>query len=390
MLAIRMTCLCFFLALLATPLLGGTKFEIPVIYYKLPNDLRVVISEDHSAPVVAVAVYYNTGFRIEPKGQTGFAHLFEHMMFQGSENLSKAEFSRLIEGNGGSFNGHTDFDYTNYYEVLPSNRVEAALWMEADRMRALNVTEENLANQKEVVMEEVRVNVLNQPYAAFQWIDLWIHANQNWYNAHNGYGDFTDLQAASVKMADDFYKTYYSPNNAVLTIVGDVEVGEVKKMVEKHFAEIQSKPQPSKPDISEPPQAQEKRLQQKDKLANLPAVAMGYHLPLQDSPDFPAMSLLNLILQGDAGSLLYQRLVKEKQICLNWSGAMNLFGTDFDYSGPMLLTMTGIYKQGFAAGDIIREIDDVIGKIQTEGVSEKELQDAKVSYRSAFYDGLGS
>jgi zinc protease len=375
-----------FALLLALPVSGAGKFEIPVTYYKLPNGLRVAISENHSAPVVAVAVYYRTGFRSEPKGQTGFAHLFEHMMFQGSENVTKAEFSRLIEGNGGSFNGSTNFDFTNYYEVFPSNRVETALWMEADRMRALKVNEENLANQKEVVMEEVRVNVLNQPYALFFWIDLWQNANQNWYNSHNGYGDFTDLRAATTRMADDFYKTYYSPNNAALAIVGDVETEAVKKAVQKYFQEIPQRAQPQRFDVSEPPQKEEKKLQQKDKLANLPGIAVGYHLPPQQSPDFAAASLLNLVIGGDQSSRLYQRLVKEKQMCLNWTSSTNIFGSDFDYDGPMLLTMNGIYKPNFTGADIVREIDDVIAKVSTEGVTEKELEDAKTTFRSGLYD----
>jgi len=146
--------------------------NVPVVYYKLPNGLKVVISEDHIAPVVTVAVYYNVGFRVEPKGRTGFAHLFEHMMFQGSANVKKFEHAKFVEANGGSLNGHTDFDYTNYYQTLPSNRVEMGLWLESDRMRSLDISEENLKNQQAVVSEEVRGNVLNQPYQLFEWIDL--------------------------------------------------------------------------------------------------------------------------------------------------------------------------------------------------------------------------
>ena len=169
---------------LAVALLATTAFaaappkslNVPVVYYKLPNGLKVVISEDHTAPVVTVAVYYNVGFRLEPKGRTGFAHLFEHMMFQGSANVKKFEHAKFVEANGGSLNGHTDFDYTNYYQTLPSNRVELGLWLESDRMRSLDISEENLKNQQNVVSEEVRVNVLNQPYQLFEWISLWENA----------------------------------------------------------------------------------------------------------------------------------------------------------------------------------------------------------------------
>lgn len=256
---------------------SAKPLEIPVVYYKLPNGLKVVISEDHMAPVVTVGVYYRVGFRVEPKGRTGFAHLFEHMMFQGSANVKKFEHAKFIEANGGSLNGHTDFDYTNYYETLPSSRVETALWLESDRMRSLDVSEENLKNQQNVVSEEIRVNVLNTPYQLFEWIDLWQNAFSNWNNSHNGYGDLVDVNAATIDDVRSFFKTFYAPNNAVLTIVGDLDPNEVKKMVEKHFGSIPSQPQPAKPDLTEPAQTKEKRISQKDKLANLPALATGYH-----------------------------------------------------------------------------------------------------------------
>jgi predicted Zn-dependent peptidase len=364
--------------------------NVPVVYYKLPNGLRVVISEDHVAPVVTVAVYYNVGFRVEPKGRTGFAHLFEHMMFQGSANVKKFEHAKFIEANGGSLNGHTDFDYTNYYQTLPSSRVEMGLWLESDRMRSLDVSEENLKNQQSVVSEEVRVNVLNQPYQLFEWIDLWQNAFQNWSNSHNGYGDLADINAATIEDVRSFFKTYYAPNNAVLTIVGDVEVAEVKKMVEKHFGSIPSQPAPPKPDLSEPAQKREKRISQTDKLAKLPALATGYHIPAQDSPDFPATALLVLILQGDDSSRWYQRLVKEKEMSLDLSGGLNYFGNEFDYNGPMIMTTRTTYKPGRTSDEIIREMDSVVAEIGLKGVTDKELADAKISYRSNFYNQLES
>jgi zinc protease len=372
------------------PLVNAKPVSVPVVYYKLPNGLRVVISEDHVAPVVTVGVYYNVGFRVEPKGRTGFAHLFEHMMFQGSANVKKFEHAKFVEANGGSLNGHTDFDYTNYYETLPSNRVETALWLESDRMRSLDVSEENLKNQQNVVSEEIRVNVLNQPYQLFEWIDLWQNAFQNWNNSHNGYGDLVDVNAATIDDVRSFFKTYYAPNNAVLTIVGDVDANEVKKMVEKHFGSIPAQPAPAKPDLSEPAQAKEKRVSQTDKLANLPALATGYHIPAQSSPDFPATALLVLMLQGDDSSRWYQRLVKEKELSLDLTGGLNYFGNEFDYNGPMIMTTRTTYKPGRNADDIIREMDAVVAEVAQKGVSEKELADAKVRFRSNFYNQLES
>src|SRR6266550_5983606 len=185
----------------------GKSVNVPVEYYRLPNGLKVVISEAHTAPTVTVAVYYGIGFRVEPKGQTGFAHLFEHMMFQGSEHVKKFEHAKIVEANGGNLNGSTRLDYTNYYETLPAEGLETALWLESDRMRSLDVSAENLKNQQNVVSEEVRSAVLNQPYALFEWLDLWQNANQNWLNAHNFYGDLRDIEAAKIANVRDFFKT---------------------------------------------------------------------------------------------------------------------------------------------------------------------------------------
>jgi zinc protease len=367
----------------------ANSVNVPVVYYRLPNGLKVVLSESHAAPTVTVAVYYGVGFRIEPKGRTGFAHLFEHMMFQGSANVKKMEHAKIVEANGGNLNGSTRLDFTNYYETLPSDRVETALWLEADRMRSLDVSEENLKNQQNVVSEEVRVNVLNQPYGMFEWLDLWQNANRNWLNAHNFYGDLHDIEAAKLEDVRQFFKTYYAPNNAVLAVVGDISADAVKSMVEKYFADIPTQSVPERPDVSEPPQTKEVRLTQTDKLANVPALAFAYHLPDQESPDYPAMVLLDLILQGDDSSRFYQRLVKEKAISVDWSGGINFeLGNEFDYNGPMLLVSRTTYKPGHTGQEILREVDAIVRDIQEHGVTTKELNDAKVRFRSNFYDQL--
>jgi predicted Zn-dependent peptidase len=385
--AVLLSCATITMFLTSTP---GKTVNVPVVYYKLPNGLKVVISEDHIAPVVTVGVYYNVGFRVEPKGRTGFAHLFEHMMFQGSANVKKFEHAKIVEANGGSLNGHTDFDYTNYFETLPSNRVETALWLESDRMRSLDISEENLKNQQNVVSEEIRVNVLNQPYQLFEWIDLWQNAFTNWNNGHNGYGDLKEVNAATITDVRNFFKTYYAPSNAVLTVVGDVAANDVKKMVEKHFGNIAAQPIPSPPDLTEPPQTKERRVAQTDKLANLPALATGYHIPAQNSPAFPAVALLVQILQGDDSSRWYQRLVKEKELTLDLTGGLNYFGSEFDYNGPMIMTTRATYKPGHTGEEVVREMDAVLAEVATKGVSEKEVADAKVRYRSNFYNQLES
>jgi predicted Zn-dependent peptidase len=336
-------------------------------------------------------VYYGVGFRVEPKGRTGFAHLFEHMMFQGSANVKKMEHAKIVEGNGGNLNGSTRLDFTNYFETLPSDRVETALWLESDRMRSLDVSEENLKNQKNVVSEEVRVNVLNQPYAMFEWLDIWQNANQNWFNAHNFYGDLRDIEAAKLDEVRQFFKTYYAPNNAVLAIAGDVNPDAVRAMVEKYFGDIPLQSVPERPDVSEPQQTKEIRLKQTDKLANVPALAFGYHLPDQSSADYAPMVLLDLILQGDESSRFYQRLVKEKAISVDWSGGINFeLGNEFDYDGPMLLVSRTTYKPGHSGDEILKEVDAIVLQVQQQGVTKKELTDAKVRFRSNFYDQLES
>jgi len=241
-----------------------------------------------------------------------------------------------------------------------------------------------------VVSEEVRVNVLNQPYQFFEWIELWKNAFTNWNNSHNGYGELDEINAATIEDVRSFFKTYYAPNNAVLTIVGDIDANNIKRMVEKHFGNIASQPMPARADLAEPAQTKEKRVSQTDKLANLPALATGYHIPAQNSPDFPAMALLVQILQGDDSSRWYQRLVKDKELTLDLTGGLNYFGNEFDYSGPMVMTTRTTYKPGHSADEVLREMDAVIAEITAKGITDKELADAKIRYRSNFYSQVES
>src|SRR5687768_18067694 len=233
--------------------------RVPVEYKTLSNGLKVVMSPGPTTPTAVIAVYYNIGFRNEPKDRTGFAHLFEHLMFQGSQNLGKMEFIKLVEKNGGLLNGSTRFDFTNYYQVVPANALETVLWAEADRMRGLKIDSANLRNQQDVVKNEVRVNVLNQPYGGFPWIDMPMRAYSNWYNAHNFYGDMADLEAATLADAAAFFKTYYAPNNAVLVVTGDFRPAEAKQWIERYFGNIPRVAQPADPDLTEPRQTAEKR-----------------------------------------------------------------------------------------------------------------------------------
>ncbi len=366
-----------------------TKFSVPVQYHKLDNGLKVVLSEDHTAPTVTVAVYYNIGFRIEPKDRTGFAHLFEHMMFQGSENLGKMEFIRLVQRNGGVLNGSTRFDFTNYFEILPAHKLETALWAEADRMRSLAITEENLKNQQDVVINEVKVNVLNRPYGGFPWLDLPQYANENWYNAHNFYGDLSDLKAANLEDVQKFFDTYYAPNNAAVVVVGDFESEEALQLVRKHFGDIPSSEIPERPDISEPRQEETKFFTKEDKLAKRPALAFSYHMPERNTPAYYAMGLIDqLLLQGD-DSWLYRKLVQEKGYTGSVSGGINLLGNMFNYNGPMLWSGYLYYDSATASDSIMAAVESQIQQLQNQLIDRETLERALVKMRSGLYESLG-
>ncbi len=364
-------------------------FTVPVEYYKLPNGLRVILSPDHTAPTVTVAVYYRIGFRVEPRDRTGFAHLFEHMMFQGSQNLGKMEFIKLVQKNGGILNGSTRFDFTNYFEALPSNKLETALWAEADRMRGLSITEENLKNQQGVVGNEVKVNVLNQPYGGFPWVDMPQYANTNWYNAHNFYGDLKDIEAAKLEDVDKFFKTYYVPSNAALAIVGDFEPAQARAWVKKYFAGIASPAQPKLPDLTEPRQEKEKRATKPDAQAKRPALAFAYHMPDRNTPEYYAMGLINqILLQGD-DSLLYQELVKKQKLTAGVNGGINLLGNMYDYNGPMLWIASLFYDNNVSPDTILKAADSVIEPLRTKPVERATLDRALIKLRSGLYNTLG-
>ncbi|HUL16508.1 MAG TPA: pitrilysin family protein [Terriglobales bacterium] len=351
----------------------------------LENGLRVVIAPDAAAPVVTVGVYYKIGFRLEPRGRSGFAHLFEHMMFQGSANAPKMQHIKLINSSGGTLNGSTHYDVTNYFEAVPSNALERVLWLEADRMRALKVDDENLRNQRDVVKEEVRVNVLNQPYGGFPWLDLPPVAFRNWANAHNFYGDFADLDAASLADVQSFFKTYYVPNNAVLLILGDVKSEEGLALAGKYFEKIPAGPPPLFADPAEPPQKEERRGEVEEKFGTLPALAVGYTVPARRSEEWYAMALLDQALHGGRAGRIYRDLVLEKQVAVEADGGIDdLFG----YNGPTQMVTRIFHKLEYTGEAALAAFDEVMADIQERGVSEDELEQLQVKWKSDYYSTL--
>jgi zinc protease len=372
------------------PVVSRESLSIPVESYRLDNGLRVVLSPDPAIPTVTVGVYYHIGFRLEPRGRTGFAHLFEHLMFQESTHLAKGEADQIIFGNGGVGNGSTRFDYTNYYEVVPRNQLERVLYLEAERMRGLAISDESIQNQKDVVKNEVRVNVLNQPYGGFPWLQLPQAANSNWHNAHNFYGELAEIDAATSDDVRRFYETYYVPSNAVLVVAGDYDASTIKSLIQRQFGDLPRRPAPTNPDISEPRQTTEREVRLTDALAPRPALALGYHLPERNTPEWDAFILLDLILAQGEDSRLWRRLVSERGYTDGIEASMNLLGSALDYEGPMLWSLSLIHDDSVDDATILREIDSVLADLAEHPVSAEELERARTKMRSELYDLAGS
>jgi zinc protease len=362
-----------------------SRLQIPIESTTQANGLKVVIAPEPSAPVVTVGVYYKIGFRLEPRGRSGFAHLFEHMMFQGSANAPKMQHIKLVNSSGGVLNGSTHYDVTNYFESVPSNALERVLWLEADRMRSLKVDDENLRNQRDVVKEEVRVNVMNQPYGGFPWLDLPPVAFRNWANAHNFYGDFADLDAANLADVQAFFKTYYVPNNAVLLILGDVKAEEGIALAKKYFGDIPAGAPPPFADPSEPEQSEERRGEVLEKFGTLPAVAVGYPVPPRRTGEWYAMALLDQALHGGRAGRVYRELVLEKQVAVETDGGIDDF---FGYNGPTQMVTRIFHKPEYSSEKTLLEFDSAIRDIRDAGISDDELQQLKVKWRSDYFSTL--
>jgi predicted Zn-dependent peptidase len=323
------------------------------------------------------------GARSEEKGRTGFAHLFEHMMFEGTPNAPKGTFDVQVETNGGAANGSTHPDFTDYFEMLPSNKLATGLWLESDRMRSLAITPANLQNQKEAVKQERRLSFDNRPYntaVVDVWPSLMFH---NWQSSHSLIGSFEDLNAATVEDVSKFFKTYYAPDNAVLVIVGDFETKEAKRLIEGYFGDIPSQPSPKRPDLAEPADAAGRQQVYKDPLAKVPGVIIGYPGPKRDSTDFYAMVVIDAILTGGDSSRIYQDLVKGKQSVIQYEAELGWpFAHSLDYRDPEPYATFLLYKPTFTADQIVNQLQDEFSKLQNEPVSAKELERVKTYIRS--------
>jgi predicted Zn-dependent peptidase len=351
----------------------ATKY--PAERFTLGNGLRVVLTPDRSAPVVGVAVVYDVGIRSEPEGRTGFAHLFEHLMFQGSENLEKLAHFRHVQGAGGSFNGSTHLDYTDYFEVLPSGALERALFLEADRMRSPRITEENLRNQVDVVKEEIRVNVLNRPYGGFPWLKLPAVMFETFPNAHDGYGSFEDLESATVADAEEFFQRYYACGNAVLSVAGDFDVATATAMIENHFGDVPARPRPALPSFDEPDLDGERRETYTDRLAPLPAVAGGWRVPDpvgEFEAYLPYVVLAEVLTDGDA-SRLVERIVQRDRSATTIGGYIGFVGDEYGVRNPTALLLQAHLPPGGDAEKVLRTVDEELDRLTTGGLQPGEL-----------------
>jgi predicted Zn-dependent peptidase len=364
---------------------------VPVDLHRatLGNGLRVLLAPDPNTPVVGVAVHVDVGFRSEPEGRTGFAHLFEHLMFQGSESLEKLAHFRQVQGSGGVFNGSTHQDYTDYFEVLPAAALERALFLEADRLRAPKLTAENLRNQVDVVKEEIRLNVLNRPYGGFPWILLPPVLYDTFPNAHNGYGDFTELEQASLDDAAAFFDTYYAPGNAQVTVAGwfgDAGVDGVLALVERHFGDIPARSTPPRPSFAEPPPGTERRAVSPDAHAPLPALAVGYRLPDPgaDLDAYLGHALLGSVLGDGEAARLQRRLVHVDGLVTDVSAGAGLMGP-LDARDPDTFTITAVHAPDVDPDRVLVAIDEELDKLAAAGPGADELSRQVARWSAALH-----
>jgi predicted Zn-dependent peptidase len=364
------------------------QLQIPVQRERLANGLRVVLSPDHSVPTVAIALYYDVGARVEPQGQTGFAHLFEHLMFEGTEALPKGEFDRLLSRVGADSNATTSEDRTNYFEQLPAHALELGVWLEADRMRALAITGESFENQRLTVMEERRQSYENRPYMrSFLRRDEILYDGYFPYS-HSTIGDVRDLEMPGVSPADQiarvraFHTRFYAPDNAVLAIAGDFDPAEALAMVQRHFGDIASRRGEVWRDPGYTPPVGERVESMVDPHAEVPGFHIAWHVPPRRTPDHYPLEVLATVLGGGQSSRFYRSLVHDRELLSEIS-----VDTE-DRRGPDLFGVWAICSQGHAPAEVRRALDALVTEVTARGITARELEKAKNNIRAAFVFGL--
>jgi len=369
-----------FLALISAPSWADVRVpKLELRNSRLENGLRVILVPDHSAPVYSINVAYNVGSRNERPGRTGFAHLFEHMMFQGSAGVGKGEHFILVLNNGGNMNGTTSEDRTVYFEELPKNQLDLGLYLEADRMRSLNITQANLDNQRNAVQEERRQGIDNQPYGRAE-LEIDNLSYDNFAYKYSTIGSMADLNAATVQDVADFFRIYYAPNNAVLTLVGDFDPDEMLAKVKKYFGNIPAQPAPPKVDLSEEAHYGERREVISDPLARLPRIDMAYRIPPGNTPENYAVQQLASALGQGQSARLYQHLVKDKQL----ASSVSIFADA--RIGPSRLYLSASPRPGVNVDDLEKGIDEEIASVAKDGITPEEFAKAKTQRLRRFIE----
>jgi zinc protease len=344
--------------------------ELAVREHQLANGLKILLHEDHSTPVASLQIWYHVGSKNERPGRSGFAHLFEHIMFKGSENLASGEITDYILSIGGRYNATTDFDRTLYFEIIPSNQLERLLWMEADRMRALDVSEANFVSERDVVKEERRLRIDNPPFGRIFEVVL-----ANTFTTHPykilPIGSMADLDAATIDDVREFHKTYYVPNNATLVLAGDFEPRQVLAWIEKYFGPIPKGKEIPRDIPREPQQTAERRVTKYDANTPLPAVVLTYHVPEEAHPDIYALEVASRILSEGQSSRLYRKLVYEQQIALRTGGQALVL------EAPGVFYFLAYMQQGHTVEEGEKSLSEEIERLQSQPVSAEELDKAK-------------
>ena len=353
---------------------AGQSFEVAFTEYKLKNGLRVILAEDHSAPTFSVCVTYNVGSRDERPGRTGFAHLFEHILFQGSENVGKGEHFILVQNNGGRANGTTNPDRTNYFETLPANQLELGIFLEADRMRAPNITQANFDNQRLTVQEERRQSYDNRPYGKTYEAVIGA-AYDSFPYKHSTIGSMEDLNAATLSDAVEFFRTYYAPNNAVLSLVGDFKTEAVLNLIKKYFENIPAQAPPPVPDVAEPEQKAERRKIIEDNFAPTARIEIVYKIPPGNDPDWYALGVIGQVLSSGVSSRLHQKLVKEKEIAQSVSA-----GPD-ERRGPSLFWISLGARPGSDLAELEKLVYNELERLRREPIGDWELDKIRMQLR---------
>ncbi|MBI5239141.1 MAG: insulinase family protein [Elusimicrobia bacterium] len=374
---------------LALPVAAASSPRIDYTDFTLPNGLRVLVSTDHAVPVAAVSMVFDAGARHEARGRSGFAHLFEHMMFEGSQNVPKGAFDRTLESYGGDNNASTHQDLTFYYEEVPSNAVPVALWLDADRVGALDVSKDSVKNQIEVVKEEKRMRVDNKPYGPLLDLEMSSGTFSNWANAHPVIGSAEDLDAAGLDDVRDFFKAYYAPSNAIMAVVGDVDPLEVRRWVTELFGPLPNRPKPPAPDTAEPEPGPGRRFEVKDGQAKLPALALSWKgMPARGTPDFCALVLLGQALFDGKGSRLYQELVKTAKAAVDLSGGLGFPVSDLsDYKTPALFGAFIIHTAERKPEEVKALALAQVARVAAQGLPAVELGRVKTKFRSGWILG---